>query len=546
MGLLKRVFPWKKPVTRGVMLDFSAKGTVVISGAVFLSAVLLRSAKIEAGCEVDPGVYINGTFVESDSQDAEVPECRERVYGIFPSSLLFVMGAVVSVFSAISMPVVGSFLDQSPYRRQAGAASAWVMVAANALQLMIYDTTLWFPVALLQLVSGVAYLVHNDVSYAYLPETTTDLKELESIMLASNMWFFCTEIVFLILVVIVVLAAGLETRGSAVVSQGLVTCWAGLFFGTAWHFLFEDRGARSAGGSTCSGFEQLYFTARRFYHEEPSVVRWLVGYAFADAAGTGITTVAATYLIDELGFEASELAIFVIVALLASIPGYRLGAYVTNVAGTHRSQLLAYAYWAAVCLVFPFVCYRPAHQPFAYVMGALVGVGYGWAFPISTAVYCAVTHGGHEAEEMGIFIFSGQIVGWLPPVIFLAMNESGIHTRWSIMALAGFFAFADIMMATLEFDRLQKLGSEETLRHRQLAETDVPGVSSVIPSFSLSPRALSPSAANWFRPKHGSGSGDYESSPTATGDVNATAVMPPPEASTTAVPPVKDTELAVL
>lgn len=495
MSFVKKIFPWTKPVTRGIMLDFSAKGTVVISGAVFLSAILLRSAKVAAGCEVDPGNYINGTFVESDDDNAEVPDCDRRVYGIKPTSLLFVMGAVVSVFSAISMPVVGSFLDQSPYRRQVGAASAWIMVLSNALQLMIYDTTLWFPVAILQLVSGVSYLVHNDVSYAYLPETTTDLSELESIMLASNMWFFCSEITFLVLVLIVVVAAGLGTRDSAVVSQGLVVCWAGLFFGFSWHYLFEDRGARQANGSShCSGFQQLYFTAQRFYHEEPSVVRWLIGYSFADAAGTGITTVAATYLIDELGFEASELALFVILALLASIPGYGLGKVVTRVVGAHRSQLLAYAYWAVVCLVFPFVAYRPADQPYAYVMGALVGVGYGWAFPISTAVYCAVTHGGHEAEEMGIFIFSGQIVGWLPPVIFLTMNESGMHTRWSIMALAGFFAFGDIWMATLDFERLQKLGSEETLRHRRLAEADAPGVKGIFASFSLSPRGSPRSA----------------------------------------------------
>jgi MFS-type transporter involved in bile tolerance (Atg22 family) len=49
---------------------------------------------------------------------------------------------------------------------------------------------------------------------------------------------------------------------------------------------------------------------------------------------------------------------------------------------------------------------------------------------------------GQESELMGIYIFAGQILAWLPPLIFTAMNEAGVSMRWGLFSDAMFFLIA--------------------------------------------------------------------------------------------------------
>jgi hypothetical protein len=49
---------------------------------------------------------------------------------------------------------------------------------------------------------------------------------------------------------------------------------------------------------------------------------------------------------------------------------------------------------------------------------------------------------GQETEIMGCFFFIGQVLGWLPPLIFTIMNENGVNMRWGFGVISFFCAFA--------------------------------------------------------------------------------------------------------
>ena len=47
-----------------------------------------------------------------------------------------------------------------------------------------------------------------------------------------------------------------------------------------------------------------------------------------------------------------------------------------------------------------------------------------------------------DAELMGAYLFFGQILSWLPPLVFTALNEAGIAIRVSMLSLLVFWLIA--------------------------------------------------------------------------------------------------------
>eukprot|EP00970_Alexandrium_tamarense_P011851 scaffold2578_cov197-Alexandrium_tamarense.AAC.17 len=41
---------------------------------------------------------------------------------------------------------------------------------------------------------------------------------------------------------------------------------------------------------------------------------------------------------------------------------------------------------------------------------------------------------------MGMYLFAGQILAWLPPLVFTAMNEAGVSIRISMLSLLVFWS----------------------------------------------------------------------------------------------------------
>ena len=49
---------------------------------------------------------------------------------------------------------------------------------------------------------------------------------------------------------------------------------------------------------------------------------------------------------------------------------------------------------------------------------------------------------GQDAELMGVYLFSGQCLSWVPPLLFTTINESGISQQVGVASLDTFFVLA--------------------------------------------------------------------------------------------------------
>jgi MFS-type transporter involved in bile tolerance (Atg22 family) len=137
----------------GWTLDATARGVAVIGTAVFVSSDLLRLAKEAAGC------------YQYEEMAQQEEECQGRVYGMRPSSILADIVMVVGLLSAILMPLIGSIIDHTKYRRAVGSYSAAFMSIMILVQMLIMDD-LWFGAAVLQIFVAFSYTVHLCATYA--------------------------------------------------------------------------------------------------------------------------------------------------------------------------------------------------------------------------------------------------------------------------------------------------------------------------------------------------------------------------------------------
>jgi MFS-type transporter involved in bile tolerance (Atg22 family) len=136
-------------------MDGGARAVQFIGAGAFLSTVLLRFAKEAAGC------------------DPAVPECDNTIYGIRPSSLLTTYTMIVGVASSAMLPLMGAVIDYTPHRLVIGRVFSFLFTVLIFPTIFVNGEN-WMAVAIVQVVVSFVGWAQTSVTYAYLPELTSD------------------------------------------------------------------------------------------------------------------------------------------------------------------------------------------------------------------------------------------------------------------------------------------------------------------------------------------------------------------------------------
>ena len=192
------------------------------------------------------------------------------------------------------------------------------------------------------------------------------------------------------------------------------------------------------------GVSKLLSTCLALSSKYRETAFFLAAVTVSKAANTCFSTLAVTYTVSVLGMTASESGLLFAVVLIFAVPGALVyDRYVTSKYGPMKSCMLATGLWGVVTTVAPFFMQNPKQKANAYVFGAIWGALYGAYAPPLASVYVSMIPRGQESEMMGVYIFAGQLLVWLPPVIFSGMNEAGINMAWGLVQL-GLFFFASL------------------------------------------------------------------------------------------------------
>ena len=129
--------------------------------------------------------------------------CREdsrcRVYGLSPSSTIPLVAMISGLCCAVLMPIVGAVVDHSPQRWEVMGATAVLLLASNALQIILSPST-WFFILIIQAtLSAGSYMAHQACLFAYIPEMVDDPSEVPSVTGAAKVWESLVIIIYLII-----------------------------------------------------------------------------------------------------------------------------------------------------------------------------------------------------------------------------------------------------------------------------------------------------------------------------------------------------------
>ncbi|KAL3944205.1 MAG: hypothetical protein SGBAC_001702 [Bacillariaceae sp.] len=417
----------------GWSLDASARGVILMATAVFVSSELLRLAKEASVC-----VDSSDEGGESDSEQEE--DCR--VHGMRPTSVLTNIVTITGLLSAFIMPLVGSIIDHTDHRRSVGSISAAAITTFIFVQMLIMEEH-WLTAAILQILVSVAYTVHLTVVYAYFPELTSDHDELTKLAAQFTGVQYGSSVAFLLTMVVLLEAVNTkEEINPAFLAQEVVIIICCIFFGTSWIKLFHSRSATQNvpenGSLLTSGFRKIYKTGKKIL-EDHDAIKWvLLSVAFTEAATTTFVTVAITYMTEQLGFEAQENGIAILILLLFSVPGAQIATRITKVFNPIRSLQACLCLWVVTITMAAVFLKHEGQQTLAYSFAVLWGLALGWTFPTEKTLYVTVIPRGQEAELMGTYICACQVLSWLPPLVFSMLNEAGLSMRLGVTSLAVF------------------------------------------------------------------------------------------------------------
>lgn len=400
-------------------MDVAARGPINQTGS-FVGSAMIRLAAQQAG-----GI-------------------NEYVYGIRASSVLTVGSLIVGITAGVTMPFVGAIVDHTDYRKQMGSISALVIVLSVGFQLMLsYET--WFAVFILETIGGYFLIMHQVCTMAYLPDLSHDLTEMGHYTARFMMIQYCVQGVFTSIVIAVSFTKPLSNLNTAKLAAGLSTGIGFLCFGYSWIFLFRKRPKLREIPPGSSLFttapKQLMATARHVFKNYKALKWFMIALLFSPEAGAGVVlAIAVTFLTFFVSMDVKEIAVVSLTMLFCNIPGAMISKRMCRLINPLNSFRVAEVMFAVTNALIAGTVTGSTQRDknLVYFYAALIGVAFGWMFPSQRTLAVALIPKGQETEIMGLISFFGQIVGWLPVMVFTAMNENGVSMRWGLASVSFF------------------------------------------------------------------------------------------------------------
>jgi len=427
----------------------SGRGMLIMSN-IFMSTSLLYLAKDAAGCFDEP-------IAEG--------QCNKSIYGMKAESFITNIATIAAVLAALFMPICGALVDYTPHRKLIGIVTATLLVAIQAIQIYTVDKY-WFAMGVLQALAAFIYQLQLVVLFAYMPEIARQVGVISITKISSNLSLaqFASSTFFLIAMTGITIAFKTTAVVTGQISQGLNTLTSLITFAVGWFKYITPRPAVRAVPEghwlLLEGFSQNWRTAKSVQKNYKHGLRYfLLAVVFAEASATAITTVSIVYLSSSIELSPQQIGIFFIVTVIAICIGTGLGRFITNKTTPLLSWKLSMIYLFITLMVGALVLDGlPLElKEMAYVWGLFVGLGLGWYYPTESVFFSLVIPPGQEAEFSGFFVYCGQILAWLFPLVFSILIEFEISQKYGVIVVAsGLLIALFFLMLTCSWEDILK------------------------------------------------------------------------------------------
>ena len=353
--------------------------------------------------------------------------------------------------------VFGAIVDHTRHRKLVGIVTAFLVCLVTGLQISISsEPNNWKFILALDGIQSFALLVHATATFAYLPDLTLDRSSLPVYTAHANVRQFIAQFTvggFIILFGQIYLNEGPTPLQSSIRtardSATIAFAYAAVFFGYAWTFLFRKRPALSqvpeGSNLLTTGFRQVYNTASKIWTHYRALKWFMISLLWSPEAGNGVVmSIVVTYFVFVMRFTTLDIAKAALVVIVLNIVGSYFSRWICtkiNPLNSYRAGMLLFTFSFVAGAIY---MDRPERRAAVFAFAAALGFLMGWSYPSQRVLLVTLSPKGQETEMMGMFFFMGQILGWLPPLVFTVMNENSVDMCWGLGLLSCFCFLAVI------------------------------------------------------------------------------------------------------
>ena len=429
--------------------DWANSGYVTVVGSVLFAPYLTSIAERDAcgyTTDVAAGVRCSETL---------------SVLGVSvsPGSLVFYVITLVTVVSALVLPVVGAVADRSPRRRSLLARLAWTGSAAAAGMFFVQGTN-WQLGAVLLLVANLS-LGSSLVVYDAILIDVADPDERDRV--SSRGWALGYLGGGLLLLVVLLVVQGRDALGleaGTAVRISLVAAavwWAG--FTLVPYLGLRDRGsahlseADSPGGTRSdaplvrASFRQLARTLADL-RNYPVTLTFLLAYLVYNDGIQTVIVAASTYGEKELGFGTGVLVATILLVQYVAFVGALLFGRVAERYGARRVVLVGLVLWMVVVSA-GYTLPAGKLAPFL-VLATGIGLVMGGTQALSRSFFSQLVPRGREAEYFSLYQAGERGTSWLGTLVFGLVHQWTGSYRPAIFALVLFFVVGFLLLLRVD------------------------------------------------------------------------------------------------
>ena len=416
--------PFLNPESVGYVLASSMPTAATVIVSLYLTSALINLAKESVDCPT--------------GDDDNIPDCDKLLWGLFnPNSVFVVLSLASSILTAIAMPVVGSIIDHSIYRKDIGICCMISMLLIVLLEIQISSHT-FVAVVVFQTLLGMISLVNAVVYSSYLPELTSRQLLLVRHRTYGSILLYGFEISSIIVMIILTVTfigndSILAARAGAIIAFLLMAPCTYLCYVRLLRCREASQKVPPGLSIYSAGGYKLLRTLKGIASTNPYLLRYIIAIMLIDGTYSVFSIVAVSYLVVQLKMTGVSWQIVVILLLIVSLLVAPLTLSLSKYAKEYYGDdayagkpLLVFAvgYTSVVTLLAAGTLEGENDQYLAYIYGVLWGVGIGLYYCLEKGVYYYMVPLDQSAEFSGIAMFAGKILSWAPLLMFFVLYES--------------------------------------------------------------------------------------------------------------------------
>jgi MFS-type transporter involved in bile tolerance (Atg22 family) len=281
-------------------------------------------------------------------------------------------------------------------------------------------------------------------------------------------------LLFLLAVISCAIILQADVIQTAIISQLASFVVAGYFFGFSWYFLFRECPPNSylpqgEDNLLLYGFKKNMLTMKSINNTEFAPLKWFyLSIALSEAAASAFPLIATTFMTTFLKMSSNQIGLAYLIVLLGGVPGSKIGQIISNRSNAVKSAQLCLVVFSITTGLAAILLRGPTDSFKIMYLCVFWGISLGWLHPTHITILCTIIPSSQTTELMGLYIFASQILSWLPPLFFTALNESGFSMSSGLVSLNFFFAVAMLFLFKLDLVvKRETLGDDNELSNNE-------------------------------------------------------------------------------